>query len=95
MFDKIKKIAAGIAVAAAVVTGGAVADVATSHNTSQAEAVTWTQGPVKWQSDYRWDPYAKRYYCGVWAYNDYNWWEESWAGGSHRDGWEREWWALC
>lgn len=58
-----------------------------------ANAVTWTQGPVKWQADYRWDPYAGKYYCGVWAYNDYDWWEETFQG--KRDGWEREWWALC
>lgn len=28
-------------------------------------------------------PGTKVKYC----YYDYNWWEESWAGGSHRDGW--------
>jgi hypothetical protein len=52
-----------------------------------ANAETWTQGPVKWQHD------RNGAYCGVWAYNDYNWWEEVFQG--KRDGWEREWWALC
>lgn len=93
MIAKIKKLAAGIAVAAAVVTGGAVADVATSHNTSAAHAETWTAGPEKWSWDYRWDPYQRVYYCGVWAYNDYTWYEEVFYG--KHDGWEREWWARC
>lgn len=92
---RIRKTITTLAVAATLaVTGGTVAQVATSPNTSTAEAVTWTQGPIKYQWDWVRGSDG-RYYCGVWAYNDYNWWEESWAGGSHRDGWEREWYALC
>jgi hypothetical protein len=89
--NKIKKALAGVAVAAAIVTGGAVADVATSHNTSAAEAYTYTQGPEKWQWDRIYS--GGRYYCGVWAYVDYNWWEETFQG--KRDGWQRLYWAYC
>lgn len=91
--NKLKRGLASFGIAATLaVTGGTVAQVAAAPLGSEAEAVVWTQGPVKWQSDYRWDPYAKKYYCGVWAHNDYNWLEELWG---NRDGWEREWWALC
>lgn len=86
--NKLKKAlaSAGIALALAV-TGGTVADVATSHNTSKAQAYSYTQGPEKWQ----WD--RSGIYCGVWAYVDYNWWEEVFQG--KRDGWQRLYWAYC
>ena len=90
---KIKKLFVVLGLAFSLVGGGVVYDVATSHNTAKAEAVTWTQGPIKYQWDWYKDPYNGQYYCGVWAYNDYNWWEETFQG--KRDGWEREWYALC
>jgi hypothetical protein len=73
------------------VTGGVVADVATSHNTSKAQAYTFVDGPEKWSWDYYWNGY--RYMCGVWANIDYNWWEEVVEG--KRDGWKRLYWAYC
>lgn len=90
----LKRAGATLGMAAALsLGGGSVAQLAVADVSSKAHAETWTQGPVKWQSDYRWDAYAKKYYCGVWAYNDYSWGEEVFQG--KHDGWEREWWALC
>lgn len=83
---------AGLALGLAV-TGGTVAQVAVADVSSKAHAVTWTQGPIKYQWDWYKDPLNGRYYCGVWAYNDYSWGEEVFQG--KRDGWEREWYALC
>jgi hypothetical protein len=34
-------------------------------------------------------------YCPVFMYYDYNWWEESWFGGSHRDGPVLQYYAYC
>ena len=90
--NKVKKAMATLGLAATLaVSGGVVADVATSHNTSKAEAYTYTQGPEKWQWDRYWN--GTRYMCGVWAYIDYNWWEEVVEG--KRDGWTRLYWAYC
>jgi hypothetical protein len=75
--NKLKRGLASFGIAGALIIGGGTA----------AHAETWTQGPQKWQHD------RVGSYCGVWAYNDYNWWEEVFQG--KRDGWEREWWALC
>lgn len=52
-----------------------------------ANAYSYTQGPVKWQFD------RSGIYCGVWAYVDYDWWEETFQG--KRDGWQRLYWAYC
>lgn len=79
-------LAAGLALG-----GGAVADVATSHNTSKAQAYTYTSGPTKHQTDRYWN--GSRWMCGVWAYIDYNWWEEVFEG--KRDGYYRLYWAYC
>ncbi|UGL61955.1 membrane protein [Arthrobacter phage EastWest] len=88
---KIKKAVATLALAATLaVTGGTVAQIATAEN-SKAEAYTYTQGPVKWQTDRYWN--GTRYMCGVWAYIDYNWWEEVFQG--KRDGWTRLYYAYC
>lgn len=74
-------------------TGGVAADVANSDTSSKAQAYSYTQGPQKWQTDRYYS--GGRAYCGVWAYVDYDWWEESWFGGSHRDGWQRLYYAYC
>lgn len=88
-----KKAIATLGLAATLaVTGGVVADVATSHNTSQAQAYSYTQGPEKWQHDRYWN--GVRYMCGVWAYVDYTWWEEV-TNWNNRDGWKRLYWAYC
>lgn len=73
-------------------SGGVVADVATSHNTSQAQAYSVTT-VQKWQTDRYWN--GVRWMCGVWQYRDYDWFEESWFGGSHKDGWYRVYYAYC
>ncbi|WNT45428.1 hypothetical protein SEA_ARGAN_44 [Arthrobacter phage Argan] len=88
----LKKKLTSVALAATLALGGAtVADVATAHNTSRAQAYTYTQGPQKWQNDRYWN--GTRYMCGVWAYIDYNWWEEV-VQGQH-DGWKRLYYAYC
>jgi hypothetical protein len=74
--NKFKKAVAGFALAAAIVGGGAVADVATAHNTSQAEAVTYTAWKYVWN--------CMPYPSAALKYADYNWWEEMWGA---RDGW--------
>lgn len=74
--NKLKKLIASVGVAAAIVVGGGVADVATSHNTSQAEAVTYTH----WHFVANCMPYPSAWLR--WA--DYNWWEETFQG--KRDG---------
>jgi len=79
--NKIKRAIASLGITVAMLGGGALIAA------PSANAETWTQGPVKWQ----WDRVGS--YCGVWAYNDYNWYEEVFLG--KHDGWEREWWALC
>lgn len=86
-----RTLATAAAAGALVLTGGVVADVATSHNTSQAEAYSYTQGPQKWQNDRYWN--GSRYMCGVWAYVDYNWFEEVFQG--QHDGWQRLYYAYC
>lgn len=92
--NKVKKLFVSLGLAFTLaLTGGVVADVATSHNTSKAQAYSYTQGPVKYQWDWYQDRYNGRYYCGVWAYIDYDWWEETFQG--KRDGWYRLYYALC
>lgn len=87
--NRIKKTMATLALAATLaVGGGAVAQTATA---TPAHAYTYTQGPEKWQWDRYWN--GSRYMCGVWAYIDYNWWEETFQG--KRDGWTRLYWAYC
>jgi hypothetical protein len=91
--NKLRKSVAVAALAGMLaVTGGTVAQVATAEN-SKAQAYSYTQGPQKWQNDRYYS--GGRAYCGVWAYVDYDWWEESWFGGSHRDGWQRLYYAYC
>lgn len=51
----------------------------------------YTQGPIKYQWDWYWNGY--RYMCGVWAYIDYDWYEETFQG--KRDGWYRLYYAYC
>lgn len=82
--NKLRKAAAGIAVAAAVITGGAAADVATSHNTSTAEAATYGS-PYRVNLGFN--------HCAVFMYVDYNWWEEVFQG--KRDGAEYQYRVLC
>jgi hypothetical protein len=89
--NKIKKAVATLALAATLaVTGGTAAQVVTAEN-NKAQAYSYTQGPEKWQWDYFWS--GGRKYCGVWAYVDYNWWEETFQ--AKRDGWQRLYWAYC
>lgn len=64
---------------------GGVVDVAAAHNTSEAEAVTKTQCYYGYRNNGSY-PGVRVRYC----YYDYNWWEESWMGGSNRDGWYYE-----
>ena len=75
--SRIKKMVATLGVAATLaVTAGMGLDAATSHNTSQAQAVTYTQ----WKFVANCMPYPSAWL--KWA--DYNWWEEMWGS---RDGW--------
>lgn len=86
--NKLKKAFASIALVAALVLGGGVAQVSTA---APAQAYTYTQGPVKYQWDWYWN--GSRYMCGVWAYIDFNWYEETFQG--RRDGWYRLYYAYC
>lgn len=80
---RIKKLLLSVGLAATLaLTAGTVAQVATAHNTSKAEAYTATQCRI----EYRLTGTYPGYKVNV-CYFDYNWWEESWMGGSHRDGW--------
>jgi hypothetical protein len=77
----IKKSVATLGLAAALaVTGGTVAQVGTADLNSKAEAYTATQCHTVWYNGWQ---------ANTVCYYDYNWWEESWMGGSHKDGWYR------
>jgi hypothetical protein len=84
--NKLKKAVLSLGVAAAIIGGGAVADVATSHNTSQAQA--YTDGA--WKFVYNCMPYPS----GAFQWRDYNWWEEMWGA---RDGyvWKYNFYRYC
>lgn len=92
--NKLQKAAASTMVALALVAGGGVAaNAAGSIGSGGSGAVStyrYTQGPEKWQWDRYWN--GTRYMCGVWAYVDYDWWEELWG---NRDGWKRLYYAYC
>lgn len=76
--SRIKKLAAtGLTVAALTMGGTVVAPLA---NASAAEAYTATQCHTEWYGGWRADTVC---------YYDYNWFEETPWGGSHRDGWYR------
>lgn len=87
--NKLKKIAATVALAATLAVGGGT--VAQTVTAAPAQAYSYTQGPIKYQWDWYWNGY--RYMCGVWAYVDYDAWEE-WTQGK-RDGWKRLYYAYC
>lgn len=79
--NKIKRAIVSVGLALSILGGGALIAA------PSANAYSYTQGPEKWQFD------RSGSYCGVWAYIDYNWWEEVFQG--QRDGWKRLYWALC
>lgn len=93
--NKVSKLAASTTLALGLVLGGGVAaNAAGSIGAGGGGAVstyTYKQGPEKWQWDRYWN--GTRYMCGVWAYIDYNWWEEVFQG--KRDGWQRLYYAYC
>jgi hypothetical protein len=90
----LKRVAATLGMAGALaVGGGSAAQLAVADVSSKAHAATWVEGPVKYQWDWYRDPLNGRYYCGVWAKVDYSWGEEVFQG--KRDGWYRQWYALC
>jgi hypothetical protein len=93
--NRVSKLAASTTLALGLVLGGGVAaNAAGSIGAGGGGAVstyTYTQGPEKWQWDRYWN--GTRYMCGVWAYHDYNWWEEVFQG--KRDGWQRLYYAYC
>jgi hypothetical protein len=94
---KLRHLAVASTLALGLALGGGVAANAAgsvgSGGGGSVSAYSYTQGPVKWQTDRYWN--GSRWMCGVWAYVDYDWWEESWFGGSHRDGWQRLYYAYC
>lgn len=71
--NKFKKTALAVVAAAVVAVSGA----------APAMAYTTYNCYYGYRTDGGSYPGTKVKYC----YYDYNWWEESWAGGSHRDGW--------
>lgn len=78
--NKIKKTIASLGVTAGMLMGGALIAA------PGAQAVTYGS-PYKVQTGGT--------YCPVFMYYDYNWWEESWFGGSHRDGPVLQYYAYC
>lgn len=80
-----KKLATTMVLAATLaVGGGTVGQLATAHNTSKAEAVTYG-------SPYRVN--LGNNHCAVFMYYDYNWWEEVFQG--KRDGAVYQYRVLC
>lgn len=76
--NRIKKIATSGLVALGLTMGATV--VAPLANASPAEAYTVSGCYTSYYNGWRADRIC---------YYDYNWWEESWMGGSLRDGWYR------
>lgn len=76
--SRLKRILASTLSALFIIAGLTV--VAPMANASAAEAYTATQCHYEWYGGYRRDTVC---------YYDYNWFEESPWGGSHRDGWYR------
>lgn len=74
--NRVKRAFATVGLSVGILVGAVVAaPVATA---APAHAFTATQCHTEWYKG--WQAYTVCYY-------DYNWFEESWMGGSHRDGW--------
>lgn len=69
-----------LAMTGLVTTGSAVAADPASAYTDSKCYKQYDRKPFSYELVY---PLQWRYSC----WRDYNWWEESWMGGSHRDGW--------
>lgn len=79
--NRIKKTILSTIAAATILTGSTV--VAPLVTAERSEAYSTSSCSYFYKQNigsYTWTRYTQCYF-------DYTWWEESWLGGSHKDGW--------